>query len=63
MPYINQQDRSKFSNIFENIVKVNTPGELNYVVSMICKEYIKANGECYQTYNDIIGALEGCKLE
>jgi len=30
---------------------------------MICKDYIVDNGMCYQTFNDIIGALEGCKQE
>jgi hypothetical protein len=63
MPYINQQDRSKFVDMFCNIPEMNTAGELNYALTMICKDYITDNGMCYQTFNDIIGALEGCKLE
>lgn len=27
------------------------------------RDYIKTKGESYQTYNDIMGALEGAKLE
>lgn len=63
MPYINAQDRSKFTDMFCNIPEINTAGELNYALTMICKDYINDNGHCYQTFNDIIGALEGCKLE
>ena len=63
MPYIHQQDRSKFADMFVLIPDIKTAGELNYTLTMICKDYLKVNGKCYQTYNDIIGALEGCKLE
>ena len=38
-------------------------GELNYQFTQIIKSYLDAHGLCYQTCNDIIGALEGCKLE
>jgi hypothetical protein len=30
---------------------------------MICQDYIKDKGLSYQTLNDVLGALEGCKLE
>jgi len=63
MPYIHQQDRPKFADMFCNIPEIKTAGELNYALTMICKDYVNDNGACYQTYNDIIGALEGCKLE
>ncbi len=38
-------------------------GELNYLITMLCKEYWDAHGPAYQTINDIVGALEGAKLE
>ncbi len=38
-------------------------GELNYKLTMTVKEYLDAHGLCYQTINDIVGALEGAKLE
>ena len=63
MPYIKREDRSKFVDMFCNIPEIKTSGELNYALTMICKDYIEDNGKSYQTYNDIIGALEGCKLE
>lgn len=41
----------------------NNAGEMNYWIYYHIKDYIKRKGECYQTYNDIIGMLESCKLE
>lgn len=42
---------------------MQNPGELNYLVTLLCLKYLNERGEKYQTYNDILGALEGCKLE
>lgn len=42
------------------------PGELNYAITSLLVEYMKKqnNGKLnYQTINDIVGALEGAKLE
>lgn len=58
MPYIKPEDRTLY--------KVRTfkgPGELNYAFTELCVRYLGERGESYQTYNDIIGALEGAKLE
>ena len=66
MPYIKQIDRDKFDLNLLNMEICNhiqTPGELNYIITNICKFYIKRNGENYQHYNDIMGALEGVKME
>ena len=41
----------------------SSAGELNYAVTMLVKKYFEMKGESYATYNDIIGALECCKLE
>lgn len=38
-------------------------GELNYNITRLLKEYMDFHGLCYQTINDIVGALEGAKLE
>jgi len=40
-----------------------TPGELNYLVSQLCRNYIDTKTLSYQTINDIVGALEGAKME
>ena len=38
-------------------------GELNYLITLLIQDYLEYKNESYQTYNDIIGALEGAKLE
>lgn len=42
---------------------ITTPGQLNYVFTQLAIAYLSRNEENYQHYNDIIGALEACKLE
>lgn len=58
MPYITESDRTA--------IKVGhspaTAGELNYVFSSVVAEYFR-NGFNYQKINDVLGALEGAKLE
>lgn len=38
-------------------------GELNYLFTTIANEYLTRKGVRYQHINDLIGALEGAKLE
>ena len=40
-----------------------TAGELNYLFSRLASEYLVHMGLNYQHINDIVGALEGAKLE
>jgi hypothetical protein len=68
MPYISPEDREKFTkhevDYIEAIAElIENCGELNYVITRLCHEYIKNRSEKYQHYNDIMGALEGAKLE
>jgi len=59
MPYVKEEDRGdvfKAGN-YEN------PGNLNYTFTEIINQYIVEKKLSYQTINDIIGALEGAKLE
>ncbi len=59
MPYIKKEKRKGviMSRMAENA------GELNFLITDIVTGYLIKKGEKYQTYNDIIGALEGAKLE
>ncbi len=59
MPYIKYSEQEEL----HNGKSPTTAGELNYSFTMIALEYLKTVGERYQSYNDIIGALEGAKLE
>lgn len=61
MPYIKKEDREKLAH--PNFWAPNTPGDLNYLFTKLIKEYIDLNGLNYQHINDIVGALEGAKLE
>ncbi|MFZ8933404.1 MAG: DUF6899 family protein [Bacteriovoracaceae bacterium] len=65
MPYIKNEQRNKIlidKKVF--IDEINNAGELNYTISIIIKNYFnKEDKGNYQAINDIIGALEGAKLE
>lgn len=66
MPYIRQQDRDALINkaVFEVGDLCRSPGELNFVFTKILLEYHRRSDKGnYQSVNDIIGALEGAKLE
>jgi len=41
-----------------------TVGDLNYLLTKVCHAFLdKQIHRNYQSYNDVIGALECCKLE
>ena len=59
MPYITQERR----DAIDNLEIPRDAGELNYLLTSICFEYIVNRTRNYQAINDVVGALEGCKLE
>jgi hypothetical protein len=59
MPYINQHRRQRLA---EGRDAPRNTGELNYVITNIINEYYKYEGG-YSSINDVLGALEGAKLE
>ena len=65
MPYINSSDRKQYDESINDLVKkldIKGAGDLNYIISALCwRSFTQL--ECYQRANDIIGALEGAKLE
>lgn len=61
MPYLRKEIRQELEQLWP--AKPETAGELNYVLSRTLEVYWQTKGESYQTYNDILGALEGAKLE
>ena len=59
MPYITKERRRKL------IVREEAPqtaGELNYLLTTLIRDYFERHLN-YQGINDIVGALEGAKLE
>ena len=64
MPYIKQLRRLQIDTVtIENSKsEINNPGELNYVITRLIDNYHSRRGD-YQSVNDVVGALEGAKLE
>ena len=59
LPYIKQQRR-------QDLIlgaHAQNAGELNYAFTVWITDYVKQHGLSYQTINDVVGALEGAKLE
>lgn len=64
MPYIEKKHRDRLDPLHPDWDdRINTPGELNYLFTDFCTKYLKAHGLNYTSINDILGALEGAKLE
>ena len=59
MPYITEEAREALQAGAPSA----TSGELNYVITRIILEYVEMKGLSYQVINDILGALEGAKME
>ena len=55
MPYIDQDKR--------DVVNPDLIGELNFMITMLCDNYIMSHGKTYGVLNAVIGALECSKLE
>lgn len=58
MPYITEEARRELGDRGPK-----TAGELNYCLSLVIKQYIRENGLNYQNCNDVVGALDGAKVE
>ena len=59
MPYISKGRREGLAEEW----RAQDPGELNYQITRLLIDYLDYNNLCYQTINDIMGALEGAKVE
>ena len=59
MPYITEDRRDEINN-FDDL---ETPGELNYLITSAANRYIVRHGVSYATFNEVIGVLECAKIE
>lgn len=57
MPYLDPQQRN------EALQHMKGAGALNFMIHDLVDQYLEANGRRYQSYNDVIGALECVKQE
>lgn len=61
MPYISEERRLA---LLRNPQGIENAGELNYMLTMVINDYLgKSTTLTYMKINDVIGALEGAKLE
>jgi hypothetical protein len=57
VPYIKPERRHDAAKHPQNC------GELNYAITALILTYLEGNSLSYQLINDVVGALEGAKLE
>ena len=62
MPYIKKKEQDRI-RVNLDFVHCNNPGELNYAICQLAINYLNNREMDYTTLNDIIGAMEGAKLE
>lgn len=60
MPYIKGYERESYE---PHGPAANTPGTLNFQITVLINKYLERHELCYDTINDIVGAIEGAKLE
>jgi len=65
MPYIDFNKRACFKTFTDSMDRLHLldSGCLNYIITKLTHAYIRQHGVKYQAINDVVGALEGAKLE
>lgn len=63
MPYIKRDLRFQFDDAIEDMTAASTAGDLNYIFTKLALKYLAEHGRNYQHINDVVGALEGAKME
>lgn len=58
MPYITTKEKEALDN-----GGPTSPGQLNFIFTKMIQFYLARKGMSYSSFNDVIGALEACKLE
>ncbi len=61
MPYVTSEKRDYLKVSLKHAAQ--KPGELNYQITQVLLAYLRENQLNYTAINDILGALEGAKLE
>jgi hypothetical protein len=64
LPYIKETERTMKNPLINELDGwINTEGDLNYTITMLCKNYLAKKGESYATHNSIMGALNCVQFE
>lgn len=62
MPYIKRELRKQFRPTC-SVPNRDEPGNLNYQITELLRQFVALNGTSYTTFNAALGAIEGAKLE
>jgi hypothetical protein len=60
MPYINKKRREDFAGLS---VQMNSPGELNFVLTLLLMQYVQDTGLNYQSICEVTGVLDNVSKE
>lgn len=67
MPYINQERRIVYKNLFKDIhdpdKHIDTKGDLEYLIFKLMKVYMNDKDFRYSTLHDVVYAVEHCADE
>lgn len=70
MPYVKPERRDciyfKNENNSDHCIdvgEIESVGELNYAITMLCLDFLEKDGRAYRSFNEIIGVLECAKQE
>jgi hypothetical protein len=64
MPYILQSDRKRLNTLISKLSdKIQTEGDLNYVITSLLHKEVDNAGECYATYNKLMGVMDCASRE
>lgn len=65
MPYLKKEERSYYNDLIAQIERhsITSPGELNFLVTLLIKQSMKDKTINYSLLNGIVGALDCAKEE
>ena len=63
MPYIKKDRRLELQDYLNILNEPKDVGELNYVITQLCRQFLTRSKASYSNYNSVIGVLECAKLE
>lgn len=63
MPYIKNENRIIYNKIISSLPKIETKGDLEYIVFSIMKKYMKTRDYRYSKLHDCVYAIMHCADE
>jgi hypothetical protein len=69
MPYVDLESRERLKHLTDQIKdeilngQSISPGDMNYLITLMCHAYLERKGNRYTFHNDLVGVLECAKQE